>query len=249
MIPLGDGLRTRRRPAATIGLLLAMAASWVLLQGAGLDAQGLAASVCNLGLVAGEITGAAPLGTAVPMGNGLVCAVDNEAINWITPLTSMFLHGGWMHLLGNALFFWVFGKAVEDAMGRVRFVAFYLCCGLIAAAAQVLADPASAVPMVGASGAISGVMGAYLVLHPQARIRMLFIFIVFFKVFRVPAWIVLLYWFAMQVLAALPMMAGRQEVSSGVAVMAHVGGFLAGVLLARWFARDEFARRERFGSS
>jgi membrane associated rhomboid family serine protease len=249
MIPLGDGLRTRRRPAATIGLLLAMAASWVLLQGAGLDAQGLAASVCNLGLVAGEITGAAPLGTAVPMGNGLVCAVDNEAINWITPLTSMFLHGGWMHLLGNALFFWVFGKAVEDAMGRGRFVAFYLCCGLIAAAAQVLADPASAVPMVGASGAISGVMGAYLVLHPQARIRMLFIFIVFFKVFRVPAWIVLLYWFAMQVLAALPMMAGQQEVSSGVAVMAHVGGFLAGVLLTRWFARDEFARRERFGSS
>lgn len=248
MIPLGDDLPTRRTPVVTIGLLLAMAAAWVFVQGAGFDPQVLAASVCNLGMVSGELTGKAPLGTAVPLGNGMACVVDAQRINWFTPLTSMFLHGSWMHILGNALFFWVFGNNVEDAMGRVRFLVFYLACGLVAAGGQVLTDPASPVPMVGASGAISGVLGAYLVLHPRVRIRMLFIFIVFFKVFRVPAWLVLLYWFAVQVIEALPQLAGAQQaVSSGVAVMAHVAGFIAGAVLARPFAHDAFVR-ERWPS-
>jgi membrane associated rhomboid family serine protease len=218
----------------TVTLLLALAVVWLQVQGAGFDDQALAASVCNLGLVAGELTGRAPLGAAVPLGHGLFCVVDNDPVNWLTPLTSMFLHGGWLHLLGNALFFWVFGRNVEDALGRGRFLLFYLACGLVAAAAQVLSDPASAVPMVGASGAISGVMGAYLMLHPSARIRMLFIFIIFFKVFRVPAWLVLLYWFGVQVLEALPQLSGAEHaVSSGVAVMAHVAGFVAGIAFAR----------------
>jgi membrane associated rhomboid family serine protease len=238
MIPLGDDIRPRRTPLVCLLLLAAMAATWVLVQGAGFDDRALAASVCNLGLVAGDITGRARLGTAVPIGPGMACVVDGGPLNWLTPLTSMFLHGSWMHLLGNALFFWVFGRNVEDAMGRSRFLAFYLLCGLAAAAGQVAADPASPVPMVGASGAISGVMGAYLVMYPAARIRMLFIFVILFKVFAVPAWLVLLYWFGIQVLSALPQLSGAQQaVESGVAVMAHIAGFLTGIALARPFAR------------
>jgi membrane associated rhomboid family serine protease len=121
-------------------------------------------------------------------------------------------------------------------MGRLRFIVFYVVCGLIAAAAQVLIDPASPVPVVGASGAISGVMGAYVVLYPTVRVNMLFIFIVIFKIIPLPAWLVLLYWFGLQVLSALPDLAGAQTtVSSGVAVMAHIGGFIAGALLVKLF--------------
>ncbi len=103
----------------------------------------------------------------------------------------MFLHGGWGHILGNAIFLWVFGNNIEDSMGPGRFLVFYLICGLVAAATQVLLNPTSAAPTVGASGAISGVLGAYLVMYPRVRVHMLFIFIIFFKVFRIPAWIVL----------------------------------------------------------
>lgn len=236
MIPLGDDVPTLRTPVVTIALLVALGAVWLLVQGAGLDVQALASSVCNLGLVAGELTGRAAIGTTVPLGEGMACVVDADRINWLTPFTSMFLHGSWAHILGNALFLWIFGNNVEDSMGRVRFTVFYLVTGLVAAAAQVALDPSSPVPMVGASGAISGVMGAYLVLYPHARVRTLFVFIIFFRVFSVPAWLMLLYWFGLQVLAALPQLAGVQEtVSSGVAVMAHVGGFVAGLVLVKLF--------------
>jgi membrane associated rhomboid family serine protease len=236
MIPLSDDNPTLRVPVVTIALLVLIGAVWVLVQGADLDARLLAASVCNYGLVAGEITGRAALGTAVPLGEGMACIVDNDAVNVLTPVTSMFLHGGWAHLLGNGLFLWVFGNNVEDSMGRLRFVAFYLLCGLVAAAAQVLADPGSPVPMVGASGAISGVMGAYLVLYPHARVNMLFIFVVFVRIFAVPAWVVLVYWFAIQALSALPQLAGTQQgVEGGVAFMAHLGGFVAGAALVKLF--------------
>jgi membrane associated rhomboid family serine protease len=121
-------------------------------------------------------------------------------------------------------------------MGPGRFLAFYLICGLVAAGAHVLVEPASPVPTVGASGAISGVMGAYLVLYPRVRVNMLFIFIIFFKVFAIPAWIVLLWWFFIQVLTGLPQLSPtRPDVSSGVAVWAHVGGFVAGVVLIKLF--------------
>jgi len=236
MIPLSDDNPTLRTPIVTIALLLLIGAIWVFVQGAGLDTRTLAASVCNLGLIAGEITRMAPVGTAVPLGEGLACHVDAEPINYLTPLTSMFLHGGWAHVLGNSLFLWIFGNNVEDSMGRLRFVVFYLVCGLAAAAAQVIADPASPVPMVGASGAISGVMGAYLVLYPTARVNMLFIFVVIVRVISVPAWLVLLYWFGIQALAALPQLSGAQTgMSSGVAVIAHVGGFVTGVVLVKLF--------------
>jgi membrane associated rhomboid family serine protease len=195
-------------------------------------------------MVPGEITRQAALGTGVPLGPGMACVVDNEAINVWTPVTSMFLHGGWGHLLGNLLFFWVFGNNIEDSMGRGRFIVFYLLCGLIAAGSHVLLDPTSPVPTVGASGAISGVLGAYLVLYPRVRVRMLFWFLLFIRVFRIPAWAVLLWWFFWQVVAGLPqLMPVNREVSGGVAVWAHIGGFVAGVILAKLFTNNDLHRR------
>jgi Uncharacterized membrane protein (homolog of Drosophila rhomboid) len=222
----------------TYAILAAMAATWVFVQGAGMNETQLVTSVCNLGMVPGEITHLARVGTAVPLGNGMACVVDREPINILTPLISMFLHGGWAHLLGNALFFWVFGRNVENAMGSLRFLAFYLICGLVAAAAQIMFEPASPIPTIGASGAISGVLGAYLIDFPRVRIKMLFWFIIFFKVFRIPAWAVLVYWFALQLFMAMPDLQNVNGSSGGggIAVWAHIGGFIAGILLVRFFS-------------
>jgi membrane associated rhomboid family serine protease len=195
-------------------------------------------------MVPGELTGQAPLGMSVPLGPGLACVVDDWSLNIWTPVSSMFLHGGWGHLLGNLLFFWVFGNNIEDSMGRLRFLAFYLLCGLIAAGSHVVLDPTSPVPTVGASGAISGILGAYLVLYPHVRVRMLFWFLLFIRIIRVPAWAVLLWWFFWQVIAGLPqLMTLNREISGGVAVWAHIGGFLAGVVLVKLFVNEDLHRR------
>jgi membrane associated rhomboid family serine protease len=219
-------------------ILGAMFAVWLIVQQGGFDPNALAASVCNWGMVPGELTHRAAVGTAVPMSPTLACVVDNESRNWLTPLTSMFLHGGWGHILMNAIFLWVFGNNIEDSMGPGRFLVFYLLCGLVAAGVQVLADPASPIPTVGASGAISGIMGAYLVLYPSVRVNMLFIFVIFFRIFAIRAWMVLLWWFGLQVLSAY-MAPSRPEESAGVAVWAHIGGFVAGMLLVKVFANPK----------
>lgn len=246
MIPLGDDNPTIRFPLTTVLILIGMFTVWIVVQGAGMDEQALAYSVCTLGLVPGELSGMARLGTGVPIGPGLSCVIDHDPINVLTPVLSMFLHGSWGHILGNALFFWVFANNIEDVMGRARFLAFYLICGLAAALTHILVDPASPVPTVGASGAISGVLGAYLVLFPLVRIRMLFIFIIFFKVIPIPAWLVLLYWFGMQLLTGLPqVLSPSPEIAGGVAVWAHIGGFVTGVLLIKAFERPELVRRRR----
>lgn len=242
MIPLGDNLPVFRRPWMLYLILGVTWAVWLVVQQAGLDPGILGATVCNLGMVPGEITHQAPLGTAVPIGPGMACVVDNSAINIFTPLISIFLHGGWAHIIGNSLFLWVFGKDIEDSMGHGRFLVLYLVAGLVAAASHILINPTSPVPTVGASGAISGIMGAYLVLYPQARVNMFFLF------FIVPirAWLVLIYWFGLQVLEGLPELTQMNpEVTGGVAVWAHVGGFLAGVLLIRFFADPELVARHR----
>ena len=246
MIPIGDENRTLRTPIVTILLLVALTLVWVLLQGAGFDELTLATTVCDLGLVPGEITRRAAVGVQVPIAEGLACVVDRESINVATPLTSMFLHGSWGHLLGNAIFLWVFGNNVEDSMGRARFLVFYVICGLAAAAAQVFVNPASPVPMVGASGAISGVLGGYLVLYPRVRVKIMFIWLVFIQVFRIPAYLVLLWWIGWQILMGLPQLAAvENEVQSGVAVFAHIGGFVAGLLLVKFFARADYVARHR----
>jgi membrane associated rhomboid family serine protease len=251
MIPIGDENHTVRTPLMTYALLGGIFASWFLIQGAGFDATVLTASVCNLGLVPGELTRQAAVGTGIPVAQGMACVVDRDPINLLTPFTSMFLHGGWAHLLGNCLFLWVFGNNVEDSMGRLRFLLFYVLCGLAAAAAQVAIHPASPIPMVGASGAISGVLGGYLLLYPKARVRVLFILVIFIQVIRVPAFVVLLLWIGYQVVMSLPeLMAVDPDASSGVAVFAHIGGFVAGLVLVKFFARNDYiAEHRRLGAS
>lgn len=225
-------------------ILATLVGVWIFVQGAGVNEVQLATSICNLGMVPGEITHLARLGTAVPLGDGMACVVDNDRVNLLTPVFSMFLHGGWLHLLGNCLFFWVFGNNVEDSMGHVRFLVFYLLCGLAAAAAHVIVQPGSPVPTVGASGAISGVLGAYLVLYPKVRVRMLFFFIFFFRVIAIPAWAVLLWWLAWQLISGLPqLMNVRPDVSSGVAVWAHIGGFVTGLILVKLFVNPNLVAR------
>ena len=251
MIPISDENPVLRTPYVTYALLASLVLVWLLVQGAGFDLVAMATSVCNYGLLPGELSGRAAIGDGVPIGEGLSCLVDDEPVNVLTPVTSMFLHGGWGHLLGNALFLWVFGNNVEDSMGRGRFLAFYLLCGVAAAAAHVLVDPASPVPTVGASGAISGVLGAYLVLYPRVHVRMLVFLFVFVTIVRVPAWVTLVLWFAYQVVAGLPqLMAVDPDVSGGVAVWAHVGGFVAGAVLVKLFEdRALVGRRAAVGDA
>ena len=150
---------------------------------------------------------------------------------WPDVLTSMFLHGGWLHVLGNMLYLWIFGDNVEDAFGHLRFALFYLLCGIAASLLQIAAMPSSSIPLVGASGAIAGVLGAYALLYPAARIRTLIIFIFFIRIVPIPALFVLGLWFLMQVLSVPA--SGR----SGVAFIAHIGGFLAGMILMGLFVR------------
>ncbi len=243
MIPIGDDNPTLRFPVVTVLLLVTLGLVWIFVQGAGLDPMRLSATVCNLGLVPGELTGRAEVGTAVPLGMGLYCVVDRDPINVLTPLLSMFLHGGWAHLLGNGIFLWVFGNNVEDSMGRIRFLVFYLICGLAAAIAQIAIDPASPAPMVGASGAISGVLGAYLILYPRVRVH---VFVGFFLL-SLPAYLVLLVWIGLQLLSGLPQISSLHTVSSsGVAVWAHIGGFFAGVALVKLFVNSELLAARTF---
>ena len=243
MFPISDDNPTIRTPWMTYVIVAATMLVWVFVQGAGFDAR-LAASVCDLGLVPAELTGLRPVGFAVPFGDGLACVVDDSAINWLTPLTTIFLHGGWSHVLGNMWFFWVFGNNIEDSMGPARFLAFYLVCGVLAAAAHVATNAGSAVPTVGASGAVSGIMGAYLMLFPRARVNLLFFFVFFIRVIPVPAWGALLWWFAWQVISALPALQGAAE-GGGVAFAAHVGGFVAGIALIKVFAKPELLAERR----
>lgn len=155
-----------------------------------------------------------------------------------TLFTSMFMHGDLLHLLGNMWFLWIFGDNVEGALGKVKFVVFYLICGVAAALTQGFIDPDSAIPLVGASGAISGVLGAYLLLYPYAMVRTALVFIVFVRILYVPAALVLGLWFVFQLLSGAA--TGAQE-GGGVAFWAHVGGFVAGVLLVPFFKRSDVA--------
>jgi membrane associated rhomboid family serine protease len=227
VIPIRDDNPTLGSSFTTIAIVALNVAAWVFVQGLGTE-PALARSVCELGAVPGELLARAVPGTSVPLGPNLACVVDPEP-RWITLLTHMFLHGGWLHLLGNMWFLWVFGDNVEDAMGHVRFGVFYVVCGLAAVAAQMLASPSSAVPMVGASGAIGGVMGAYALLYPRARVHLLVIFGFWIDRIAVPAIWMLGYWFVIQVVSGAVSLGAE---GGGVAFWAHAGGFAAGLALA-----------------
>jgi membrane associated rhomboid family serine protease len=238
MFPYRDDNPTLAPPVVTLFIIAVNAAVWILIQGMGSD-PALARSVCELGLIPGEFLRRVVPGTQVPLSPGEVCILGVER-HWFTPLTSMFLHGGWLHLIGNMWFLWVFGNNVEDSMGHVRYLAFYLLCGLEAAATQTFVSPGSIVPMVGASGAISGVMGAYVILYPRVRVHMLVFLFVFVTRIVVPAYLMLGYWFLLQLLGG-----SAAQGEGGVAFWAHVGGFVAGAALISIFKDPELVTRHR----
>ena len=217
MFPYRDENQTQRTSYVTILFIALNVLSWIFIQGAG-QALPLAESICNHGLIAGELTEKLPPGTSFPMGRGLLCLTDPGRQPW-NVVTSMFLHGSWMHLLGNMWFFWIFGNNIEDSMGHIRFAVFYLLSGLAAALFQVMLNPSSLIPMVGASGAISGVMGAYLILYPRVRVYTLLPLGFFFTTVALPAWVMLGYWMALQVLGGFQSAVGG---TGGVAFWAHV---------------------------
>jgi membrane associated rhomboid family serine protease len=212
MIPIRDMNPTRRLPVITVTFIainvimfLYQAMTWV--------SGGVEPMVYEMGLVPYAVTHAFSPAVA------------------LTFLTAMFMHGGLMHIAGNMLYLWIFGNNVEDAMGRLRFVVFYLVCGIAASAAQILAAPNSRVPTIGASGAIAGILGGYIVLYPKARVQTLLILGYFIRITELPAIIVLGGWFVLQLLNGAASFGVAQ--SGGVAWFAHIGGFLAGVVLVR----------------
>jgi membrane associated rhomboid family serine protease len=213
MIPLHDDNPTRITPFITVALITAciLAFFWQLSLG-----ESRQAGVVAFGFIPAVFFDHGRL----PPGLDIVPA-------WTTIFSSMFLHGGWMHLIGNMLYLWIFGNNIEDSMGHGRFVLFYLACGVAAALVQALPNPESTIPMIGASGAISGVLGAYLLLFPHAKILVLIPLGFYITTVRLPAGIVLLFWFVLQIINNL-LASGQQ---GGVAWGAHIGGFIAGMLL------------------
>lgn len=161
----------------------------------------------------------------------------------LTIFTSMFLHGGWLHIIGNMWFLWIFGDNVEDYLGHFAYLVFYLICGVAAALTQIALNPGSPIPTVGASGAIAGVMGAYIVLYPRARVQTLVVLIVFFTFWWIPAWVFLGYWFLFQFFAAS---VTAHQATGSIAFGAHVGGFITGLVLVKLFPQR--TRNYRYGS-
>ncbi len=240
MFPYRDDNPTLRTPIVTFAIIALNVAVWVLVEGMGAE-PALSSAVCQLGLIPGEFLHLLPSGTAVPIGQDAHCVLGyGEA--WYTPLTSMFLHGSWFHLIGNMWFLWLFGNNVEDSTGRGRYLVFYILCGLAAAAAQTLFAPTSPVPMVGASGAISGVMGAYVLLYPRVRVHMIVVLVIFITRIAVPAYLMLGYWFLLQLMGGAAALGSDR---GGVAFWAHVGGFIAGALLVVPFRDPELVARHR----
>lgn len=243
MFPLKDDVPTESFPVVTIALIVVNVVVFLyqlslspLLAAAG--AAGMAeryyeAFIFEFGLIPCRLTDACPA--------QLATLLAGAPAPWLTVLTSMFLHGGVLHVAFNMLYLWIFGNNVEDSMGKPRFLLFYLVCGGVAAAAQYLSAPRSSVPMIGASGAVSGTLGAYLVLFPHARVWTLIIFGFFWRLVPIPALFVLGFWFVGQVAGGLTSLGSRE---GGVAFLAHVGGFLAGMALVFIFRQRG---REAYG--
>jgi len=230
MFPIRDDNPQILTPYVTYGIIGLNAVAWILVQGIGSD-PALASSICRLGLIPGELLQTIPAGTSFQAGPNTVCVLGDTAA-WYTTITSMFLHGSWLHIIGNMWFLWIFGDNVEDSMGHLRFASFYVLCGLAAAAAQIVSNPESAIPMVGASGAIGGVMGAYILLYPRVHVHM-FVFLGFLvTTVAVPAVFMLGYWLLIQVFSGFASIGAQ---GGGVAFWAHVGGFVAGALLILLF--------------
>lgn len=241
MFPIRDDNPHFLTPWVTWAIVALNVLAWVLVQGLGGEPQ-LARSVCTLGLVPGELLQSLPAGTGVQIGPNLFCVVT-ETPNWASMLTHMFLHGSWMHIIGNMWFLWIFGNNVEDSMGHVRFAVFYLLCGFAAAGLQMFSNAQSGIPMVGASGAIGGVMGAYVLLYPRVNVHMLFWFGFYVTTYAIPAVWMLGYWFLVQLIGGFGSLGAQ---GGGVAFWAHVGGFVAGALLVLVFRDPELLARHPY---
>lgn len=220
MIPLRDSARSRRRPVVTLALVVANV--YVFLQEIVLPPPALLSLFRTYGVVPAEIG---------PPERVVSLLADGRLDALLPLLTATFLHGGWLHLLGNMLYLWVFADNVEDRLGRPRFLLFYLLAGVLANYAQVLAAPHSTVPLVGASGAVAGVLGAYFVTFPRSRVLALVPLGLFVTVTEVPAVVFLFLWFGLQVLSGVASLG--VPVAGGVAWWAHVGGFVVGAVLVR----------------
>jgi membrane associated rhomboid family serine protease len=240
MFPIRDDNPTYLTPYATYAIIGLNVVVWAVLQGFGTE-PALSRSVCTLGLIPGSLLQSAEL-TQAAGGPETFCLVTNTG-SWYTPLTSMFMHGGWFHIIGNMWFLWVFGDNVEDAMGTVRFACFYVLSGLAAAGVQIISDPSSTIPMVGASGAIGGVMGAYILLYPRVNVHMLIFLGFFVTTVAVPAVFMLGYWFVVQLLQGV---ASTNVSGGGVAFWAHVGGFVAGAVLIFAFRNPRLLARHPY---
>ena len=222
-IPLFDDNPSRRTPWVAWAIIAACALVFMWQQS--LPPQMERMAFFRYGFVPANASGAAPLPPEIAV-----------LPAWATMISAMFLHGGWMHIGGNMLYLWIFGDNVEDSMGPVRFVIFYILCGAAAALAQFAIDPSSRIPMVGASGGIAGILGAYLILHPRAAIRTFLLILIFIRFINLPAWLVLGFWIGGQFIAVPNALSGDD---GGVAYFAHIGGFLAGMVLIPVFKRAE----------
>jgi membrane associated rhomboid family serine protease len=220
VIPLRDANPTRRPPVITLALIIACTAAFAYelgVQATGGE-KGLSTFFLEHGVVPAQLVGALRAGD-----------VASDPVLGV--FTHMFLHGGWLHLFGNMLYLWIFGNNVEDRLGRPAFLGFYLLGGIVAAALQVVVDPGSGLPMVGASGAIAGTLGAYLVLYPGARILSLVFLGFFYQLIEVRALIVLGFWFVLQLIDGVASLGADTAAEGGVAFFAHIGGFVAGIVI------------------
>jgi membrane associated rhomboid family serine protease len=236
MIPIRDDQPRFSTPYITYFLVALNVVVFLMELSIGAQSHGtLNSLIYEFGVVPQQILGAggstqlSPVGAVVPI------------------FTSMFLHGSWLHIIGNMWVLWIFGDNIEDHLGHFSYLAFYLVCGFAAAVAHILLNPGSNVPTVGASGAIAGIMGAYFLLYPKARVLTIVPLIVFFTFWWLPAWIVLGYWFLVQFLSGTATsIAYSSSSSGGIAFWAHVGGFVAGIILIK--VLPERRHRQRYGT-
>ena len=219
-LPLYDDAPRRQVPVVTIGLIAICTA--VFLWQVDLGPRGEHNAALAYGMIPSVLFGFAELPRSL-----------QRVPEWATLITSMFLHGGWLHLIGNMVYLWLFGKGVEGAMGGARYLVFYLVCGVAAALTQAFTNPTAEIPMVGASGAIAGTLGAYLLLNPRGNVVVFVWIFVFVRLVTVPAVLLLGLWFLLQLMDALAV----ETSEAGVAVWAHVGGFIAGMVLVAFFRR------------
>jgi membrane associated rhomboid family serine protease len=236
VFPLRDNIPTDRFPVVTVALIVANALIYFFLQDGRWELPSTGGGdwpVSQYAAIPCEFTGSDPCPT-VPGGPSTI----------VTAFTAMFMHGSFLHLGGNMLFLWIFGNNVEDAMGPVKFIVFYLLGGLAASAAQILIDPGSDIPTLGASGAVAGVLGGYLLLFPRARVVTVVFIIFFFTILELPALLFLVIWIGQQFLFAYFDLLGPSDEGGGVAYFAHIGGFVFGLLLIRAFASEKRHRRQ-----